>query len=55
LSSTTCRSTSRAGGGHLLEEAQELLVAVPGVARIGVIFPVAISRAANSVVVPWRT
>jgi hypothetical protein len=42
------------GGGDLLQELQELLVAVPGIARIRGDIPVATSSAANSVVVPLR-
>jgi hypothetical protein len=42
---------ARVGDGDLLEEAQELLVAVQASATL----PVATSRAANSVVVPCRT
>jgi hypothetical protein len=42
------------GGGDLLQELQELLVAVPGVQASALIFPVATSRAANRVVVPLR-
>ena len=41
------------------EETEELLVAVPcllrGASALAVLFAVAISRAANKVVVPWRT
>jgi hypothetical protein len=44
----------RMGGGDLLQEAQEFLVAVPRVEASAVIFPVATSRAANRVVVPLR-
>ena len=42
------------GTGNLLEEVAELGFAVPLVAGV-VTLPVAISRAANSVVVPFRT
>jgi hypothetical protein len=45
--------TAGIGGGDLLEEGAELLVAVPVGASVTV--PVATSRAANSVVVPCRT
>ena len=41
------------GAFDLLEEGEELLVAVPGLSA-AVTLPVAISSAANSVVVPWR-
>ena len=42
------------GPGHVLEERQELLMPVLLLAQ-PVSFPVAISNAANKVVVPWRT
>jgi hypothetical protein len=32
----------RVGGGHLLQECQEFLVAVPGLQASAVIFPVAV-------------
>jgi hypothetical protein len=42
-------------GGDLLEEPQVLLVAVPRVTGISGDFPVAISGAVSSVMVPCRT
>ena len=41
------------GGGDLLQEAQELAVAVARVTGVDDL-PVAVSRAANKAVVPWR-
>ena len=45
---------ARVGGGDLLQELQELLVPVAGGAASALILPVATSRAANKVVVPFR-
>jgi hypothetical protein len=45
---------SRVGGGDLLQEAEELLMAC-GSVQASVTLPVEASSAANSVVVPCRT
>lgn len=42
------------GAGDLLAKGQELLVSVCQLTRRAVTLPVAISKAANRVVVPWR-